>query len=150
MILFLTPLYYLSLSVHIDIVSPDVHIIMCLNVCNCFKDRLPDSRSCLNLFPCVIKKNSSLSLSEIVYLYSGRLPKAVKEIATTRFTSIKSMITDRGSLSVPLSLSMSVCLCLCLCLCLCVSLSPPPPPPPPSLSVMLVLPSRSPKPHVNN
>ena len=43
-----------------------IHIIMCLSVCDCFKDRLPDRHSCLNLYPCVIKVQSisqSLSLS---------------------------------------------------------------------------------------
>ena len=38
-----------------------------LSVRNCFKDRLPDRHSCLNLYPCVIKvqplNQSSLSLS---------------------------------------------------------------------------------------
>ena len=43
-----------------------VYTYICLNVCNCFKDRLPDRHSCLNLYPCVIKVQSinlSLSLS---------------------------------------------------------------------------------------
>ena len=31
---------------------PPLHI-MCLNVCNCFKERLPDMHSCLNLYPYV-------------------------------------------------------------------------------------------------
>ena len=41
---------------------PYVYTYMCLNVCNCLKDRLPDRHSCLNLYPCVIKV-LSLSLS---------------------------------------------------------------------------------------
>ena len=44
----------------------------CLNVCNCFKDRLSDGQSCLNLYPCVMKfsqsVSQSLSLCVSVYL----------------------------------------------------------------------------------
>ena len=54
----------LSLSLHI-VFTPHVHI-MCLNVCNCFKERLPDMHSCLNLYPYVSipPPPTPLSLSE--------------------------------------------------------------------------------------
>ena len=44
---------------------PHPMICVCLSACICFKDRLPDRHSCLNLDPCIIKVqsiNQSLSL----------------------------------------------------------------------------------------
>ena len=35
-----------------------IHIYICLNVCNCFEDRLPNKHSCLNIYACVIKVQS--------------------------------------------------------------------------------------------
>ena len=43
-----------------------VCVCVCLSVCNCFKDRLADKHSCLNLYPCIIKVqsiNQSINLS---------------------------------------------------------------------------------------
>ena len=55
------------------------------SVCNCFKDRLTDRHSCLNLYSCVIKFNQSLSL-----LFSANFQ-------SDRMMNILSVLTGRRS-----------------------------------------------------
>ena len=101
---------------------------MYLRVCNCFRDRLPDRHSCLNLYPWVIKVQSvnlSLSLSLSLSLRLDPSPPlsvfAFLSVPVCLYMSSLSLSVSssfRPSLFSPLSLSLSP-----LSLSPCVSLS---------------------------